>query len=530
VWDKDLFMTREQIRSYDRIAMESFGLSGPILMENAGQGAARSILATFPTEKKVVVIAGPGNNGGDGFVVARHLINAGRAVSVFLLESEGKTGGDARINLEIIKKMKVPVHSIDECALGEFARSLHEADLVVDALLGTGISRNVDGKAEEVITRINASGQKVVSLDIPSGLDADCGRPQGCAVKADMTVTFGHLKRGLILYPGAELCGNIEVVPIGAPGEVSFEAGYDGRMISKEMLLPLLPVRKADGHKGTFGHLLAVGGFVGKTGAASLMGQAALRTGCGLVTIATSSEARPIVEAKNVEVMVDSIVDTEDSLNEDNISKKLDILLHGKRAVALGPGLGTGPAAFGLTRLLLKRLSQPAVVDADGITLLSLDPSILEGVKSPLVMTPHPGEMAKFVQKTVQAVQDDRIGVSRETAAKSGAVMVLKGAHTVVAAPDGRVFVNPTGNPGMGTAGMGDVLTGIIGGFLAQGTAPLEAALIGVYLHGAAGDSAAMRVGPAGLLASDLFSDIPSILRQWSEENLGSLSRNRTQD
>lgn len=524
MWNSRLIMTREQIRAYDRIAMESFGMPGVLLMENAGAGAAAFLLKHDDLQQRAAVICGPGNNGGDGFVVARHLLNAGRDVTVYLAAPQAKISGDARLNFEILRKMQAEIIDIStpETLSGDWL-NLSRFDLIVDALLGTGVSREVEGHLADIIDRMNGEGdfRPVVSLDIPSGLDADSGRPWGSAVRARATVTFGHLKRGLVLYPGVTFAGSVNLVPIGVPGCVSEQAGFDGQMISKEMLLPWLPHRKSDGHKGTFGHLLVVGGFSGKTGAAAMVGQAALRIGCGLVTTATSVQARPSLEAKCLEIMVDHIIDEAEPFPGENVTDRIARLLENKKAVVLGPGLGTQPNVAHAALQLLNSLSVPAVVDADGIHILAADPIGAAGIKAPLILTPHPGEMAVFVKKSVQEVQADRVGISREAAQRHQAVMVLKGAHTVVASPDGRVFVNPTGNAGMSTAGMGDVLAGMIGGLLAQGVQPLEAALLGVYLHGAAGDRMARIQGEAGLIASDVIAEIPHLWMEWSVEKRG---------
>ncbi len=525
MWDKNLFMTREQIRAYDRIAMESFGILGAQLMENAGRGAAETILSHFKKATRIAVFSGPGNNGGDGYVVARHLVNAGRTVRVFLAQPEEKIAGDALLNFDIMRKMGVDF--TDASTPGALAEALRspDFDLIVDALLGTGVSRDVEGVFADTIRRINELGTRVpvVSLDIPSGLNADFGHPYGAAVRAKATVTFGHLKRGLILYPGVDFAGTVHVVPIGAPGTVSEQAGFDGRMTDRQSVLPWLPERRPDGHKGTFGHLLVVGGLSGKTGAAAMVGQAALRSGCGLVTVATSSQAQSALEAKCLEVMVDHIIDAADSPLSEKAAKRIDTLLENKKAVALGPGLGTQPGVAHLAVRLLRSLSVPAVVDADGINILADDPGTVGRVEAPMVFTPHPGEMSRFIKKSVPAIQSDRVGTARDAAQRNQVVMVLKGARTVVAAPDGRVFVNPTGNVGMAGAGMGDVLTGIIGGLLAQGVGPFEAAVLGAYLHGSAGDRMVNVKGEAGLLASDVISDIPHLLREWELTKRGAL-------
>ncbi len=517
MWDEHLFMTREQIQRYDRIAIDDIGIPGPVLMENAGRGAAELIAQMCGKTHRIAVLAGPGNNGGDGFVIARHLLNKGIEVNTYLAVQRAKVKGDALINLEILEAMNPPIFDVvasDQSSGLE--EKLREDGFVVDALLGTGVSRNVEGRLGELIDVINKTEAPVFAVDIPSGLDADTGRPWGKTVKADATATFGHIKRGLILFPGAELAGKIDVVPLGVPGFVSEKAGVDGTIVAKKHLRSLISKRRPDTHKGTFGHLLVVAGAFGKTGAAAMVGKAAMRTGAGLVTLATTAHAQHTLEAKCMEVMVDNIVEKADAPLTEKTTKRIGQFLEGKQAVAVGPGLSTAAGISSLVMRMLNILEVPAVIDADGINILAKDPSGAGRISAPMVFTPHPGEMARLMNKTVPAVQADRIGAARETSRRQQVVIVLKGAHTVIAAPDGRVFVNTTGNPGMATGGMGDVLTGIIGSFLAQKLDPLDAALLGVYIHGLAGDRAAERMGLPGLIASDVINELPFILKQWA--------------
>ena len=331
-------------------------------------------------------------------------------------------------------------------------------------------------------------------------------------MRATATATFGHLKQGLILYPGAALAGEVTAVPLGVPDVASAKAGYSGEIITEARVRSLMPARAADAHKGTFGHLLVVGGFLGKTGAAAMVGQAAMRVGTGLVTLATEARAQPTLESKCLETMVEPIVDHADAPQDDKAKKRMAALLEGKRAVALGPGLSTGDGATQLALQLLQTATVPIVIDADGINILAENIESAEENGVPVVLTPHPGEMARLMKSSVADVQADRIGVSKEVAKRLNAEVVLKGAHSVVASPDGAVYVNPTGNAGMASGGVGDVLTGIIVSFLAQGLEPLVAALVGVYLHGAAGDYAAAEVGERSLVASDLITALPDVL------------------
>lgn len=516
MWNDKIFMTREQIRKLDAIAMDEVGIPGPVLMENAGRGAALAAMRLAPS-KRAAVLAGPGNNGGDGFVIARHLVNHGFQVTVYLAVPRKKVKGDALLNLEILDNMGFDIVDVSTpAALADLADRFRSDGFLVDALLGTGVSREVEGHLAELIRAVNRAEIPVLAVDIPSGLDADTGRPLGAAVRATATATFGHLKRGLVIFPGAELAGAVEVIPIGVPGFVSDRAGIDGRIIGEEDVRSLVPRRGADSHKGTFGHLLVLAGTVGKTGAAAMVGRAALRSGTGLVTVATTAYAQPILEAKCLEVMVEHVIERADAPMGQKVARRLAQLLSGKQAAALGPGLTTAPGMAGLVLCAIETLEVPAVIDADGINILAADPAVAGRAKAPLVLTPHPGEMARLLNRTTADVQADRIGAAREAARAHRAVVVLKGARTVVASPDGGVFVNPTGNAGMASAGMGDVLTGVIGGFLAQGVLPLEAALLGVYVHGLAGDRSAERIGAAGLVASDVIDELPRVLAGWA--------------
>jgi len=518
MWNERIFMTRDQMREYDRLAIEELGVPGMVLMENAGRGAAALAAELLGDRRRLAVVAGPGNNGGDGFVIARHLLNLGYRVTTYVAVAREKYKGDALSNLELLEAMQpeiVPVTGAEEVE-GLELRLRHDG-FVVDALLGTGVTREVDGHLGDLIDAINAAGVPVLAVDLPSGLDADTGRPWGKAVEALATATFGHFKRGLVLLPGAALAGDVRVVSIGVPGSVSDRAGWDGQVIFESRMRALVAPRDADAHKGTFGHLLLLAGTRGKTGAAALAGLTAMRVGTGLVTVATTAAAQPILESRcPPELMTEAIIESGSSPLNDGVIARMQRLLAGKKALAVGPGIGTAKGMSALVMELLQTAALPTVVDADGLNILAADPDAARAVQAPLVLTPHPGEMARMLGRKVPEVQQDRIGAARAAADRYEAVIALKGARTVIAAPDGQVFVNPTGNPGMGSGGMGDVLTGAIGGFLAQGLAPLDATLLGVYLHGLAGDRAAARLGEPGLIASDLIAEIPPILKDWS--------------
>jgi NAD(P)H-hydrate epimerase len=515
-WNKNLFMTRSQMRKYDSIAINDLKMAGAVLMENAGRMAANAAKEMLGPKGAAVVIAGAGNNGGDGFVVARYLLNYGCNVTLCLSCKEPQIKGDALYNFNILKTMKPRIIDISSSnTLGSLENTLKNRDLIVDALLGTGVNKPVTGHFADIIEMINSSSVPVLAIDIPSGLDADTGRPYGTCIKATRTVTFGHYKRGMLLYPGASLCGTTEVVSIGVPGEVSKLAGVDGAVTNRELALSLMPASEITAHKGTMGHLLVLAGSAGKSGAAVMASQSAMKVGTGLVTIATSANAQPIIESKCLEVMVEPIIEKTDAPITEKTISRLKNLLHGKKAVAIGPGLGTSPGISNLVMRLLQMIDIPAVVDADGINIMAKDPTGSGKITAPLVLTPHPGEMARLVDKSIEEVQANRIELTAWAAKWHNRVIVLKGAHSVIADPDGSLFINPTGNPGMATGGTGDVLTGIIGGYLARGLKPFHAAILGTYIHGLSGDEAAKTNGYAALVASDIINILPQVQKQF---------------
>lgn len=510
-----IFMTRAQMREYDRLAIEKYGIPGAILMENAGRGAT-DVIEQYLSGGLAAIVCGGGNNGGDGFVVARHLTNRGYFVRVYLLADREKLTGDAGLNMRIFLEMGGDV--VDCQGPGAFAAKQEElefAQVIVDAMLGTGLTREVKGPVREAIDVLNQVMPPKVAIDIPSGVCSDSGRVLGCAVQVSTTVTFGFLKSGLLLFPGAELAGSVHVADIGAPVAAADEAGHDGQLLQEDDIMSLVMPRKADAHKGSFGHLLVVAGAKGKTGAAILCGEAAMRSGAGLVTILATHEGRRALETKSREVMLESIVEGDESPLPDEVGERLQELVAGKAALAIGPGCSTDPAVAALVMKLLTETELPTIVDADGINILAQHPDAAGELSLPLVLTPHPGEMARLANTDVKTVQADRVGMARAQAARFGAVVVLKGAHTVIAASDGSLFVNPTGNPGMASGGMGDILTGLIGSFLSQGHDPLEAACLGAYLHGLGADHASVNLGERGLVASDVIDTIPGILRSW---------------
>jgi hydroxyethylthiazole kinase-like uncharacterized protein yjeF len=509
-------LSAEQMRAADRAAVERLGVPSLLLMENAGRGVADIVSARAAVDARalgrVVVVCGAGANGGDGFVVARHLAQRGTDVRVLLCAPRARLSGDAAVVLAALEKMGgVPLEDggawADEAA---WRTRLEGAAVIVDAIFGIGLRDDVTGVPAAAIAAINASSAYKVAVDIPSGLDADTGRVRGVAVIADTTATMGARKLGLVLDARARV-GAVEVVALGVPMIPPPEGGPFCHFVEAGPIWRELPRRGATAHKGSAGHLLVIAGSVGRTGAALLAGRAALRAGAGVVTIASTAAGQAALDAKVVEIMTARYAEGDDA-DPRASAPILTALAVRKGAVAIGPGIPTGPNMRGVVRELASRLSVPMVIDADALNLLGTDiVRVLSNAQAPRILTPHPGEMARLLGRSVDEVEADRLGVARQLASRTAAVVVLKGARTLIAAPDGTVFINPTACGALATAGSGDVLTGLIGSLLAQGLDALAAARAGVFIHGAAGEAVAERLG-SGLVAGDLPEAIAAVM------------------
>jgi hydroxyethylthiazole kinase-like uncharacterized protein yjeF len=507
--------TAAEMRALDRRAIETLGVPGPRLMENAGRGAAALIAREWAPirGKRILVLCGKGNNGGDGFVVARHLKGKGARPRVLLVGLRGEVKGDAA---QALGRWRGKVEEIrDEGDMATAARALNEADLVVDALLGTGLTGPARGLVAQVIERLNKSagraGVPVVALDLPSGLGSDGGALLGPTVRATVTATFAGLKRSLLVYPAAELAGRVTVVPIGLP-QAEVNRGVSTFLLEEADIRPLFPPRPAEAHKGSYGHLLVIAGSLGKTGAAALAGRSALRSGVGLCTVATPASQQPIVAGFSMETMTEPVVETASQSLAVKAREHLLELAMQRDAVALGPGISLDPETQALSRALVAEVPRPMIVDADALSALAGHLDLLEEAPAPRILTPHPGEMARMLGVSIAQVQADRIETVRRFCVRYRVHLALKGARSVLGSPDGRIFINPTGNPGMATGGSGDVLTGMIGAFLARRFDPLPALQAGCFLHGLAGDIAAADRGEEGLVAGDIIEAIPSAL------------------
>jgi len=532
-------VTAKEMQEIDKITIEKYGVAGAILMERAGLAVAEKINELFfqksevrsqklnnGQRRTVVVLCGGGNNGGDGLVVARILHNQGWDVKVFLTVKPEDLKGDAKINYNAAVKFGVKIYPIKKFLTLNSKLLTLNSIIIVDALLGTGLSKEVKPPLSEVIEKINKLKCPVVSVDIPSGISSDTGQIMGCAVKAGYTVTFGLPKRGHLLYPGAEYTGKLYIKDIGFPQELIESENIKVNLVQKEDAISLLPKRPEYSHKGTYGHVLLVAGSRGKTGAAFMTAKTCLRTGVGLVTIGVPESLVNIFQSRVTEEMILPLPDKGNGMLSFKATDSiLQFLKQKANVLAIGPGISTSDEISDLVSLLVAKSEVPMVIDADGINAIAGRTSILKKSRAPVILTPHPGEMARLLsqelgdrswelkKKLRTKIEQDRINTALSFSKKTKTYLVLKGVPTVIATPDGEVFINSTGNPGMATAGTGDVLTGMISAFLAQGMTPQNASILGVYMHGLIGDVVAEKMGKHSLIASDIINAIPKVFK-----------------
>jgi NAD(P)H-hydrate epimerase len=500
----------QQMREIDRVTIEEYGIPSLVLMERAGLAVVRRVKELFDGSKKIIILSGGGNNGGDGLVVARNLHNEGWVVKVYLTSPIDRLSKDCRKQFEIAKKMGVKFF------LERFpsSRDLSE-NLVIDALLGTGLGKPVRDDLASLVKKVNRNASKVLSVDIPTGISSDTGEIMGSAINADFTVTFGLPKLGHLLYPGAEYTGRLFIEDIGFPKPLLETRDSGNEMLEMREMKLLLPERKRDAHKGDFGHVLVVGGSTGKSGAVLLAAKAALRSGSGLVTIGVPERVIDSFMASVSEEMTLPLPSTERGSLSKNASVNVIDFLHSMADVlAIGPGMGRDDETVWSVMDIIKKSPVPVVIDADALNALSTLEyreivRFLERARSPVVLTPHPGEMARLLKTTSDDINRRRLEAAVTLSGDTGCYVVLKGAPTVISAPDGKSFINTTGNPGMATAGTGDVLAGMIASMIGQGFSVLDGTIFAVFLHGLAGDIAAARVTENSLKAGDLIDGIP---------------------
>lgn len=518
-----LIATAAEMRALDLEAITDLGIPGAVLMEAAGRGAADAIAAALAGRVRGVrvgILCGAGNNGGDGYVIARHLSGRGADVRVYQCaprSREPAPGDDGALNLSILKRLGgVPVlDCTSEGKLDEHRATLAAEDVLVDALLGTGATRNVSGVIARAIALANQSAPRLrVAVDLPTGLDADTGAVLGEAFAADLTTTFGVPKLGLVGWPGCERAGRLVTIDIGIPPQV-VERRLRARFLDARDVAALVPPRPLGGHKGTFGHVLVIAGGPGRTGAALLAARGAQRAGAGLVTIAAPPESRASLEPRVLEAMTAALPDD---------AAGMSALVEDKRAVVYGPGAGLGATTSRILQHLVGSTPLPLVLDADAITTIASDQACREAVVSAhgrVALTPHPGEAARLLGTGTAEVQHDRVGSALRLARELGAAVALKGARTVIADPDGQLAINSTGNPALATGGTGDVLGGVTGALLARGLRPFDALCVAAYVHGAAADALARAGNPQGLLAGEVADAIPASFVTLLSESAG---------
>jgi len=509
-------VTAKEMQDIDRTAIDDYGIPGIVLMENAAKGVVITLFKKFSDikNKKVGVFAGKGNNGGDGLAVARLLADENISVTVYLLSKKVLLKGNAKINLDSAEEMGIKIFEITSSDDLEGVKdNISKNDIFIDAIFGTGLTSGVKGYHIDVINFINSLKKFVLSIDIPSGLSSDTGEIIGEHIMANFTAALCLPKIGEILYPAAEYTGELEVVDIGIPESIINNKNVKINLIEERDAARILPKRKPDTHKGTYGHLAVIAGSKGKGGAAALASISALRAGAGLVTLALPECLNISFEAGVPEVMTLPLPDTKDGTIDKSAFDILINFLDGKSAVLIGPGITTNLSTSSLIKNFIKKVKCPMLIDADALNVIADTMELLKNRTSPVIITPHPGEMARMLNTTSKEIQTNRIESSRKLSVEYGIYVILKGARSIVTTPEGEIYINPTGNPGMATAGTGDILSGIVAGFLSQGLSAKDSSILGVYLHGMAGDIAAANLTQTALIASDLLKTFPEAVK-----------------
>ncbi len=514
----------QEMRAVDRLSIEEVRIPAILLMENAGLKTAQAIAREFApiAGKKVCLICGKGNNGGDGFVVGRHLSRMGARVEFFSTARAEDLKGEAATNRQIAEKLGLPIHDISD--IDQLVPSFRP-DFIVDALLGTGIRGEVSGFYREIIEWINRQEIPVVAVDTPSGMNCETGAVAGAAVRAQLTVTMGNIKTGQLFFPARDYQGRFLVADLNAPDFILEKIQTGKFLLTPGDVAGFLPERPGDAYKNTFGKVLVVAGSTGLTGAAAMASLSALRSGAGMVVLGIPERFNSVLEEKVTEVMTAPLPETETGSLHSKAIETLDPWLNWSHVLALGPGLSTHPETRAFVHAFLRKADKPLVIDADGINNLAGEFDLIQNYPSDLVFTPHVGELSRLTGVSQKDILHNRVQITRESAQKLRAVVLLKGAPTLIASPEGTVYFNVTGNPGMATAGSGDVLTGLIAGFLAQGLSGLQAALTGAFVHGMAGDLAAETLGQRGIIAGDILNAVPEALRLLASAKSEDLAR-----
>lgn len=493
---------------YDEYAIKTWGIPSAVLMENAGRNTYRLMKERYLNgDETITVFCGRGNNGGDGFVIARYALIDGFTVQVGLIGKKEDLKGDAALNMRLFESLS---GEISECIEKPkmIKTIIQNADIIVDAIFGTGLSKPVGGIEKTVIEAVNKSGIPVISVDIPSGVDGATGKTLGTSIDAVHTFTYAYPKLGQILNPGREHTGNLTVIDISIPSFMEYELGFDGQITDGQMLRAFMKRRLPSSHKGSYGHAVVIAGSPGKTGAAYMTSLAALKIGAGLVTLVIPESLNPILETKTTEVMTYPVRDNGRGFFTPGSFDTIRDFVQDKDVVIMGPGLSQEAGVVELVRRIYTQIDKPFIIDADGINAFQGKPTILKKTKAETILTPHPGELARLIGKTPKDINEDRIEIARASAADFGIHILLKGATSVLSTPHGRIFLNPTGNPSLAKGGSGDILTGFIGGLVSQGYSMIESGLLGAYLHGYMADTWVEKHSDMDLLAMDLLPDL----------------------
>lgn len=507
-------LSPERMAQYDAYAIKAWGIPSAVLMENAGRSAYRLMRERYLNGKKhIFIVCGSGNNGGDGFVIARYALADGFHTRVCLTCKSEDLRGDAALNMRLYESLGGVI--IESGAYVKTVKEeLKDADIFIDAIFGTGLSKPVEGKEKILIEEMNMSGKPVIAVDIPSGIDGKTGVPLGTAVKAVHTYTFGYPKLGQVLYPGAEHRGRLTVIDISIPAFIENTLGIDGHVTDGDMLRGILKPRSSSSHKGTYGHVAVIAGSIGKTGAASMTSLAALKIGAGLVTLLTPASLNAIMEMKLTEVMTYPLEDQGKGYFTLPSYKKIVDFVEDKDVIVIGPGLSQESETMEIVRKLVLDVKKPFIIDADGINAFKGHLNILKKTKNEVVLTPHPGELARITGMTPQEVNADRMGIGKKFTEAYKVNLLLKGAPSILFTTDNEVFINPTGNPALAKGGSGDILTGFIGGLVAQGHTIAQSTLTGAYLHGYIADRWAESSTDMDLLAGDLLQGLGQAIKE----------------
>jgi len=502
-----------QMGQIDRYTIEEIGIDGVVLMEQAGRRVTEEIFAYYPDLKRAVVLAGKGNNGGDGFVISRLLAERGVEVETYLLGTRDDISGDAAVNLKILEELGYTVTEVTTAAgVEKLKPKLQQTEVLVDALLGTGIKGKLRGLFPNLIDLVNEVSTTVTAVDIPSGVEADSGIVREMAVQADQTVTFALPKLGLLLYPGAKYVGQLKIVDIGIPEQSIAQQKIETNLITADLAARLLPLRDDNSHKGDYGKILLVAGSTGMTGAAVLTARSCLKMGSGLVTVGVPSSLNSILENKLVEVMTYPLSQTESGNLGNGAFNEIKELISARDVLAIGPGLGTNYEVVAIINQLLTDLDKTIILDADGINNID-NLKLLKERTNPTILTPHPGEMSRLIDQPIEEIEANRIKVARDFASEYGVVLVLKGSRTVIATPTGEIYLNYSGNSALATGGSGDVLTGLVTSLVGQGLTPANASVLAVYLHGLAAEIGSEDLTKYSLVPSDVINYLPEAIK-----------------